>query len=190
MTEKQRSLVDQRRSTVQGRLGMAAAKLAVETSRLLALAFSGRPDIDQKALAELVGVSEGRVSQVLNGDGNVHIATLARYLSALGYELELVAKPVVPEARPLKLKGRRREGRGPAQPKRVTYNYQLHTERESGVGQDVIELSGYAGEKPPVPMSLPILIGIGAGDSVEAHIPSVVSDEVRQRANRVLEKAK
>lgn len=45
----------------------------------------------QKELAELLGVSEGRVSQILNGDGNLRVATLARYLSALGFSLRMEA---------------------------------------------------------------------------------------------------
>ncbi|MGO4433282.1 helix-turn-helix domain-containing protein [Paenarthrobacter sp. RAF9] len=193
MTEKQRSLVDQRRSTTEGRLGMAAAKLALETARLLSLAFSARKDLDQRRIAEMIGVSEGRVSQVLNGDGNVHIATLAKYMNALGYELELLAKPIVAEARPLRMKSRRREGRAAAAGKRVlTYNYQMTTLRDSGVGKEVIQLPGYAGEAPPIPMSMPeIMVGQSTiVASVEPIVPSSVSDEVRQRANRVLAKAK
>ena len=192
MTEKQVSLVDQRRSTTEGRLGMAAAKLALETARLLSLAFSARKDLDQKNLAEMIGVSEGRVSQVLNGDGNLHIATLAKYMNALGYEIELLAKPIVTEAEPLKVKSRRRDGRAATAGKRViAYNYQVHTLRDSGIGREVIQLPGYAGEAPPIPMSVPEIVG-GARSipTPEPHVPSSISDEVRQRANRVLAKAK
>ena len=192
MTEKQRSLADQRRSTTEGRLGMAAAKLALEAARLLSLAFSARKDLDQKKLAEMIGVSEGRISQILNGDGNVHIATLARYMNAMGYEIELLAKPIVPEAKPLRMKSRRRDGRSSAAGKRVVaYNYQVHTLRDSGVGREVIQIPGYAGETPPVPMSVPEMVGVLSyvPTIVEPHIPSSISDEVRERANRVLAKA-
>lgn len=72
----------------------AAADLTVRVANLLNQAFAARPDLDQNALASLLGVTKGRVSQVLHGDGNVHVATAAKYLRALGYEVELSAVPV------------------------------------------------------------------------------------------------
>lgn len=72
----------------------AAADLTVRVASLLNQAFAARPDLDQNALADLLGVSKGRVSQVLHGDGNVHVATAAKYLRALGYEAEVSAVPV------------------------------------------------------------------------------------------------
>ncbi|MGW4952143.1 helix-turn-helix domain-containing protein [Streptomyces parvulus] len=47
-----------------------------------------------KELSSLLGVSEGAVSQVLNGDGNIRISTLARYLRAMGFEPRLSADSV------------------------------------------------------------------------------------------------
>jgi len=57
-----------------------------------ALAVSGRTQVE---IAEALGVTAGRVSQVFSGEGNIRISTLARYLRAMGYSLELNARPVV-----------------------------------------------------------------------------------------------
>lgn len=45
-------------------------------------------------IAEKLELTEGRVSQVMNSDGNLHIATIGRFLRACGYELELLPRPV------------------------------------------------------------------------------------------------
>ncbi|MEU1594532.1 helix-turn-helix transcriptional regulator [Streptomyces sp. NPDC005708] len=67
-----------------------------------------------KELSSLLGVSEGAVSQVLNGDGNIRISTLARYLRAMGFEPRLSADPVdggesLPSA-PRRVRSRRKSG--------------------------------------------------------------------------------
>lgn len=69
--------------------GMAAAELCVRVADVLNLALdqSGR---SQKDLADRLGIGESRVSQVLRGDGNVHIATLGRFLRGIGYKAKLV----------------------------------------------------------------------------------------------------
>ncbi|MBH0023810.1 helix-turn-helix transcriptional regulator [Salinibacterium sp. SWN248] len=57
----------------------------------------------QAALAEALGVTAGRISQVLNGDGNLTIASLARTLAALEYEVFMTAESVnhsLPPIRP------------------------------------------------------------------------------------------
>lgn len=48
--------------------------------------------LSQRDLAAALDVSEGRVSQVVGGDGNVYLSTLARYLRAMGYELLVQAE--------------------------------------------------------------------------------------------------
>ncbi|OBK30141.1 hypothetical protein A5659_03615 [Mycobacterium sp. 1165196.3] len=98
------SLVEEVEATDAGAQGLAAADLAGQVSRVLhaALAASG---MDQKDLAEKLGVTQGRVSQVLNGDGNLRIAAVARYLRALGYEATIAARPV--EGGPTELPARR-----------------------------------------------------------------------------------
>lgn len=69
--------------------GMAAAELCIRVADVLNLALdqSGR---SQKDLADRLGIGESRVSQVLRGDGNVHIATLGRFLRGIGYKAKLV----------------------------------------------------------------------------------------------------
>lgn len=194
MTEKKPSLIEQRRSTPEGRLGLAAAKLAMEASRLLAEAFTARKDIGQKAIAETVGVTEGRVSQVLHGDGNLHIATLARYMAALGYELELTAKPVDQDACPLKPKARRRirerlrNGHEPVTFEHgpIKFVYKFDTLRDSGMGHETIELNARPGEAPPWPMSTPVLVSTKETGGWPAL--STASEEVRERATRVFAK--
>ena len=84
------TLIDEEQATDSGAQGLAAADLAGQVMRLLHQALDVS-DLDQKALAERLGVTQGRVSQVLNGDGNMRIAAVARYLRALGYETRLSA---------------------------------------------------------------------------------------------------
>ncbi|WP_082933058.1 helix-turn-helix domain-containing protein [Mycolicibacterium elephantis] len=95
MTEQpDQPIIDEERATDAGALGLAAADLAGQVMRLLQQALEAS-ELDQKALAEKIGVTQGRVSQVLSGDGNMKIAAVARYLRALGYETQLSASPVV-----------------------------------------------------------------------------------------------
>jgi transcriptional regulator with XRE-family HTH domain len=56
-----------------------------------ALKASGMTQAD---LAKALEVRRSAVNQVFRGDGNMHIARLAAYLDALGFELELKMKPV------------------------------------------------------------------------------------------------
>lgn len=82
-------------------IGMAAAGAAVDAVALLNDAVHCA-DVRQNELASRVGVSEGRVSQVVNGDGNLRVSTLARYLRAAGYQLRLDAVPVESDTPPLR----------------------------------------------------------------------------------------
>ncbi|WP_162622949.1 helix-turn-helix domain-containing protein [Microbacterium suaedae] len=93
--------------TAEGRREMAAARVMVHAAQSLSRAFelSGRT---QKDLAHELGVSEGRVSQVLHGDGNVRLSTLARYLRAMGYVVELQVNPADNAVPPLRARRRRR----------------------------------------------------------------------------------
>src|SRR6478609_7243158 len=101
------TLIDEEQATDSGAQGLAAADLAGQVMRLLHQALDVS-DLDQKALAEKLGVTQGRVSQVLNGDGNMKIAAVARYLRALGYEMRLTASPVTSGLPRLPRESRRR----------------------------------------------------------------------------------
>ena len=106
------ALIDEEQATDSGVQGLAAADLAGQVMRLLHQALDVS-DLDQKALAEKLGVTQGRVSQVFNGDGNMRIAAVARYLRALGYETRLSATPVAPAIPPLPRESRRRPAHQP-----------------------------------------------------------------------------
>jgi len=88
-------MIDEERATEAGAQGLAAADLAGQVMRLIHQALDASK-LDQKTLSEKLGVTQGRVSQVLNSDGNMRIAAVARYLRALGYETQLIARPVAP----------------------------------------------------------------------------------------------
>lgn len=92
MTETTKSEVEIAESTAVGRMEMAAAEASLDAVGLLnrAVRASG---LSQRELAEALGVGESRVSQVLSGDGNLRMTTLARYLRATGYRLRLDAVP-------------------------------------------------------------------------------------------------
>ncbi|WP_019928343.1 helix-turn-helix domain-containing protein [Nocardia sp. BMG111209] len=85
--------------TPQGAVRLAAADATSKVWRILRLlgTNTGRK---QNHIADLLGVTEGRVSQVLNGDGNLTVAALAKYARAYGYTVNFVltpAEPGVPE---------------------------------------------------------------------------------------------
>lgn len=88
-----KSMVDVLKGTKEGAMDFAAAALAVESIVFLnnALRASG---ITQAELAHRLSVTPGRVSQVLNGDGNLRVSTLAKFLSALEYEVHLRTTPL------------------------------------------------------------------------------------------------
>jgi len=73
-------------------LDSAAADAAIDAVVLMnrTVEDSGLRNSD---LAAALGVTNGRVSQILNGDGNVRVSTLARVLRAAGVRLKLEAEP-------------------------------------------------------------------------------------------------
>ena len=97
--ENQYDWLDEAQAEPTYDVDVAASDLALEMAVILEHAARARSDISQKALAELLNVTPGRVSQVLNGDGNFHVATIGRYLRALGYRLK-VSPVSVDEAAP------------------------------------------------------------------------------------------
>src|SRR5258708_31297474 len=50
-----------------------------------------RDDIEKQGLAALIGVSPGRVSQVLNNPGNLTVAQIVKYTRALGMKVAIIA---------------------------------------------------------------------------------------------------
>lgn len=72
----------------EDQIEMGAAHITNEVIGLLhtALANSG---ISQRELAARLGVGESRVSQVLNGDGNLRLTTIGRFLAAMNCKVDL-----------------------------------------------------------------------------------------------------
>jgi len=105
MTSDQPTLIETIEADPTRSLDLAAAKLAMAVDILMSamLRTSGST---QKDIAERIGVSEGRVSQVINSDGNLRIAALARYAGAMGYTIELGVTPLAGAA-PLPKRERR-----------------------------------------------------------------------------------
>jgi hypothetical protein len=74
----------------------AAFRARWDAFELVHKAASARKDLRQTDVAARLGVTKGRVSQVLAGPGDPSVSTLARYLRVCGYELKLEAVPVTP----------------------------------------------------------------------------------------------
>lgn len=136
---RRQTLVEARESTPEGRLAMAGARAAVDTVTLInqALDSSG---LNQAELATLLDVTPGRVSQVVNGDGNLRVSTIARFLRAAGYRLKLTAEPADAGVAPLREPGSRRPTSKPAL--RYAAVYSATSVTDEGVGPErVIQLS-------------------------------------------------
>ncbi|MFD8112234.1 helix-turn-helix domain-containing protein [Streptomyces microflavus] len=82
------SLYDRFARSVDGARRLASARLRREALRSLHVALKAS-GLSQTELADRLRIRKSAVSQVLNGDGNLRIKTLAEYLSALGYELDM-----------------------------------------------------------------------------------------------------
>jgi predicted XRE-type DNA-binding protein len=87
------SLFDDLGASPQGARELAASQLTNDALVLLQTALSST-GVTQKQLAEKLGIGESRVSQVINGDGNIKLTTLARYMRALGYAVTVSVTPV------------------------------------------------------------------------------------------------
>lgn len=86
------TLAELEERTPHGQQEMAAARLMLRAATLLEQARDAS-GLTQKQLADSLGVSEGRISQVLSGDGNIRLSTFARYLRAMGYVPQIDAEP-------------------------------------------------------------------------------------------------
>ncbi|MHB8289274.1 MAG: helix-turn-helix domain-containing protein [Acidimicrobiales bacterium] len=92
------TLIDELESSAEGAQEMAAARLAVEVTASFSRAIR-ESGVSQNRLGEVLDLSPGAVSQVVNGDGNLRVSTLGRYFRALGYQARLFLEPVEPERR-------------------------------------------------------------------------------------------
>lgn len=53
--------------------------------------------VNRAELAKSMGVSPGRVSQILSGDENLTLRTLSSVVSALGAQFDVALRPLEPE---------------------------------------------------------------------------------------------
>ncbi|BDD73559.1 helix-turn-helix domain-containing protein [Streptomyces violaceoruber] len=85
-----KNLYERFASSEDGAQLLAATRLRRETLRILhkALEASG---LTQSQLAERLRIRKSAVNQVFRGDGNLRVNTLAQYLSAMGFELDIRA---------------------------------------------------------------------------------------------------
>lgn len=90
-------------------VSMAGPRLAIRVAEMIRAAHS-RSGLSHEEIASRLGVSVGRVSQILNGDGNFHIATVGRMFAALDCGVDLRAVDAQGEA--VTIPGRRRSQRG------------------------------------------------------------------------------
>lgn len=108
MTERQRrSIIDEAESTLAGAIEMAAADAEVCALDLLNRAHEASGST-QRSLADLFKVTPGRISQILGGDSQLRVASVARLLRASGYTLSLRAEPVAADLPEINPKPRRR----------------------------------------------------------------------------------
>lgn len=105
--ERPKSLYEELEAIPEEAAELAAARFSNRVLHILRQAFESSP-LSQRELAAVLGVGESRVSQVLNGDGNLRVTAVARYLRAMGYTPELTALPVDATASPIVPRKRRR----------------------------------------------------------------------------------
>lgn len=130
--------------------GMAAAELCIRVADLLNLALdqSGK---SQKDLAERLGIGESRISQVLRGDGNVHVATLGRFLRGIGYKAKLVLEAVdsdVPDF--VEPQPKKRRAKKSAPKKEFDYTHLIRQPYLDGSGASYAYTVLQSAEKNPV----------------------------------------
>lgn len=104
------SMFEIEESSKSGGHTLSAARFAIQIIRLL-LTAKKESKLSHREIAARLQITEGRVSQVLNGDGNVHIATLARFMHVMGYDLTLHATPFVEGVRQIEVTSRRERRR-------------------------------------------------------------------------------
>jgi transcriptional regulator with XRE-family HTH domain len=155
MTEKKMlSEYEKREATTEGRLSLAAARLALRVQEVLESA-KRRSGKTSREIAAQLDVTEGRVSQILNGDGNLHVATIARFLGACGLELKVMTVPFGAATSP-----NRRERRDPSAPQnRGTWHlYAQNYMTSSGVTRTVDFVTA-DGNDMPIPLGEPVHMG-------------------------------
>lgn len=99
-TLDRKTLIEELEETDAGAQEMAAARLSVEVISLFSEALRAC-GMSQADLSRALGLTEGRVSQVFGGDGNVHVATIGKFFRAMGYQPHLWLEPLQNDCVPL-----------------------------------------------------------------------------------------
>jgi DNA-binding XRE family transcriptional regulator len=73
------------------RIELAAAEFALDVALLLHRAREQR-ELSQAAVAKLLGLTQQAVSRIESPEENITLATVSKYLDALGYDLELLLR--------------------------------------------------------------------------------------------------
>jgi len=92
------TLIEVFEKSAAGAQEMAAARLAIEVVSLLGRAIR-ESGVSQRKLGMTLELSPGAVSQIVNSDGNLRVATIGRYFRALGYQARLFLEPVEADRR-------------------------------------------------------------------------------------------
>ena len=92
-TKRRRSVIEEIEMDPGEAADIAAAR-ALNHTRVILNKAKFASQLTQREIAEVLGIGESRVSQVLNGDGNIKVSTLARFLRAMGYTPEIEAQPI------------------------------------------------------------------------------------------------
>ncbi|MDH6577569.1 helix-turn-helix transcriptional regulator [Kitasatospora sp. MAP5-34] len=82
------TLYDRIAGSIDGARRLAVSRLKHEALRSLHIALE-TSGISQNELAKRLHVRKSAVSQTLRGDGNLRVKTIAEYLHALGFELDI-----------------------------------------------------------------------------------------------------
>lgn len=78
---------------------LAAAALSNAVGSLMEQVVEGS-GLKKQEIAQRMGITPARISQLLASDGNVRVASLARLVEAAGYEIAVVVTPKDPTRGP------------------------------------------------------------------------------------------
>lgn len=87
------SIYDRLVKIPKGARSLSVSRLRYEVLKVLHSSLQ-KSGLSQAQLASRLGIRKSAVNNVLRGDGNVRVSTLAEYLHEAGFELEVRAVPL------------------------------------------------------------------------------------------------
>lgn len=149
---------------------LGAAVAINDTLGIINLAFA-KSGISQSELATLLGVGPARISQILNGDGNIRVSTMGRLLAVLGFRANLELVPL--EApRP---KRRRKKARLDAHtPSKRLVQWRGEIKTDSGFHPVVVSARNVKDPKTALPSAVLHEITYDSGPQIESRPTSWV----------------